>query len=458
MAEIREALELTSWRQPAGTLKLWVRVALALACIATVVIPFVGARVVWWQGADALGIPRWVFNDALALFAAAGVAACAFPRFAQSRYVRLAVLLPLVHIAAVAIAWPVWLAIADKIDAKVPQWYFRAVDLPLSALIGGELLIVGVAAWWIARRRRDADASHAFIMIALVDLLLLGLWLPLVSWGVCRGSWNYEIDPAYALHDVHRLTLLVIAPPLFVAIGYTAISFARVRDELSVLREHRTGEVAVVGTLLVAAFFVRADAVPAARVVYANYIHIVLGSVVVAAAGPIVLGATMWWRARVSHRRLAADAGSFVGTLVDDDRTQPVVGCHEVASWLRPPRTRVRSFVVATPSGDVPIHGARLFAPLDPATTALHVGEAVGALRAGDRVRVSSHATTGDAAPFRTAAAPIAGADPVLAPYGLPHLTFSDLALALWRPTVAYLVILVAVAIPALAALATASD
>jgi hypothetical protein len=42
----------------------------------------------------------------------------------------------------------------------------------------------------------------------------------------------------------------------------------------------------------------------------------------------------------------------------------------------------------------------------------------------------------------------------VIAPYGLPHLTFSDLALALWRPTVAYLVILVAIAAPALAALA----
>jgi hypothetical protein len=457
MAVIREALELTQWRQPAGTLKLWVRVALGLACVATIVLPFAGARVLWSQGAEALHVPSWVFQNALAAFGAAGVFAAAFPRFAQSRYLRLALLLPIVHIATVAIAWPVWLAIANKIDTTVPRWYFLAVDIPMSAIIAGELVIVAIAAWCITRRRRDAGASHAFIMIALVDLLLLGLWLPLVAWAICRGDHFREIDPAYAFEHVRRLTVLVVAPPLAVAIGYTAIAMNRVRDEQSVLSEHRTIEVGVVATLFVAAFGVRADAEPAARVVYANYIHVMLGALVVAAAGPVVLAITMWWRTRLARRRLRGDAGSFHGILVHDDRDQPVVGCHEIASWLRPPRARVRSFVVATASGEVPVHGARMIAPIDPATTVLSVGESFGALRAGDRVRVSSSCPPGGA-PFRTAAAPIVGSDPMIAPYGLPQLTFSDLALALWRPTVAYLVILVAIAVPALAALATAAD
>ena len=132
-----------------------------------------------------------------------------------------------------------------------------------------------------------------------------------------------------------------------------------------------------------------------------------------------------------------------------------MIACYEVATWLRPPRARVRSFVVATPTGEVPISGANLIAPLDPATTALRVGESFGVLRAGDPITISSaRPVTRGGDPFRESAGPLVGADPVIAPYGLPHLTFSDLALALWRPTVAYLVILVAVAAPALAALA----
>jgi hypothetical protein len=295
-------------------------------------------------------------------------------------------------------------------------------------------------------------------MISLVDLLLLGLWLPLVAWAMCRSDEWHRIDPSYAFEHVAQLTALVAAPPLFVAIGYTGISMSRVRDPDRVTPSlQRTYEVGAVALLFVAAFIVRADAGPAAVVVYANYIHLLLGALVVAAAGPVVLGVAMWRRARTVRRRLAADAGSFAGVLVDDDRTEPVIGCHEIATWLRPPRARVRSFVVATPTGEVPVHGARMIAPIDPATTVLAVGEAFGALRAGDRVRVSSHlAPGGAAAPFRATAAPIVGADPVIAPYGLPHLTFSDVALALWRPTVAYLVILVAVAAPALAALVSA--
>ncbi|MEO8552526.1 MAG: hypothetical protein ABI678_21260, partial [Kofleriaceae bacterium] len=322
MAEIREALELGTWRHPAGTLQRWVRIALALACIATIVLPFAGARVLWFQGADALHLPGWVFQNALAVFAAVGVFACASPRFAQSRYLRLAVLLPLVHVATVAVAWPAWLAIANKIDT-VPRWYFVAVDIPMSAIIGGELVIVGIAAWWITRRRRDAGASHAFMMIALVDLLLLGLWLPLVSWGVCRGDWAREIDPSYAFEHVPRLTLAVVAPPLFVAIGYTWLAMNRVPGERD--GDRRMIEIALLATLFVAALILRADAVPAARVVYANYIHVLLGALVVAAAGPVVLGIAMWWRARAARRRLAADAGTITGTLVDDDRDEPVV-------------------------------------------------------------------------------------------------------------------------------------
>jgi hypothetical protein len=140
--------------------------------------------------------------------------------------------------------------------------------------------------------------------------------------------------------------------------------------------------------------------------------------------------------------------------VVVSDDAEPAVACFEITSWLQPPRPLVRSFSIATSGGEVPIPGARLVAPLDRSTTALRVGESYEALRAGDRITVSStRSGSPDSDPFRTAAAPIVGADPVVAPFGVPQLTFSDLALSLWRPAVAYLVILVAIAIPALAAL-----
>jgi len=452
--DLRDPLELATWRHAAGTLKPWVRVVLALACIATVLLPFAGARVLWFQGGEDTGIPGWAFENALAVIAIAGIAVAAVPRFALSRYVRLAVALPLVHLALVALAWPAWLAISNKL-VTVREYYYLARDIPLSAIVVGELVVVGVAAWWITRSRRDTAASHAFVMTSLVYLLLLGLWLPLVAWATTRGAWRIENDPSFTLAHPARIAAYAIVPPLVVAIVFT--SFAIGRSEIA--KDYRIHHVGAVATLFVAAFLVRFDSVPSARVVYANFTHVLLGAAAVAAGGPLLIGIAMAWRARALRRRLASDAGAIRGTVVRDDPDEPVIAGYEVATWLRPPRTRVRSFVVATPTGAIPVSGARLIAPLDPATTALRVGEAFGVLRAGDPIVISStRSAARDGDPFRESAGPHVGGDPVIAPYGLPHLTFSDLALALWRPTVAYLVILVAVAAPALAALAASQQ
>jgi hypothetical protein len=286
-------------------------------------------------------------------------------------------------------------------------------------------------------------------MISLVELLFLGLWLPIVSWATCHGSWRVENDPSYALDHAVRLTTLVIVPPLVAAIGY-AFYVIRWPEKA---RTQRTEQIGALVMLLLVAIGLRADAPPAARVVYANFIHLLLGAQIVATAGPLLLGLGIWLRGKAIRRRLATDAGAITGVVISGDK-EPVVACFEITSWLRPPRPLVRSFSVATPGGEVPIHGARLVAPLDPSTTALSVGESYAALRAGDRITISSARSSGsESDPFRKTAAPIVGADPVVAPFGVPQLTFSDLALSLWRPVVAYLVILVAVAIPALAAL-----
>jgi hypothetical protein len=445
--ELRENLELSTWRQPAGTLSRSVRTALVLAAIATVVLPFAGTRVLWLQGAEATGIPEWLFNNGLAAIALSVVVAIAWPPFQLSRFLRLAVLLPIAHLVVIAIAWPAWLVISPKIDT-VQRWYFLARSIPLSAVVVGELVGVAAAAWLIARRRRDSAWSHAFVMVSLVDLLLLGLWLPIVSWFTCHGTWRVENDPSFAMEHIARLTVIVLVPPLVAAIGYAALAIGW-PERARKLRIHGVGALI---TLFGAAVVLRCDAPPAARVVYANYIHVLIGSQIVATAGPLLLGSCVWLRGRAIRRRLASDAGAVSAVVISSD-DEPVIACFEIASWLRPPRPLVRSFVAATAAGEVPIAGARLIAPLDPSTTVLSVGESFGALRTGDRIWISSTPEPqqhGD--PFR-AASSIVGADPVIAPIGVPELTFSDLSLSLWRPAVAYLVILVAVATPALAAL-----
>ncbi|HEX7703507.1 MAG TPA: hypothetical protein VF403_22360 [Kofleriaceae bacterium] len=448
--ELREDQELSWWGHPAGTLRPVVRLALVLACVATVVLPYAGSRVLWMQGGDDCGIQQSLFENGLATLAVLLVVCFAWPKFSLSRYVRLAVMLPIVHLLLVAVAWPAWLEIAPKIES-VERWYYLAQEIPLSAIVIGELVVVAGAAWLIAGRRRDTAWSHAFVMISLVELLFLGLWLPIVSWATCHGSWRVENDPSYAMDHAARLTTLVIVPPLVAAIGY---AFYAIRWPEKA-RTQRTEQIGALVMLLLVAIGLRADAPPAARVVYANFIHLLLGAQIVATAGPLLLGLGIWLRGKAIRRRLATDVGAITGVVISEDK-EPVVACFEITSWLRPPRPLVRSFSVATPGGVVPIHGARLVAPLDPSTTALSVGESYAALRAGDRITISSTRSGGADdrfGPFRKTAAPIVGADPVVAPFGVPQLTFSDLALSLWRPAVAYLVILVAVAIPALAAL-----
>lgn len=100
--------------------------------------------------------------------------------------------------------------------------------------------------------------------------------------------------------------------------------------------------------------------------------------------------------------------------------------------------------------------GARVVAPTPLATTLLRTGEIVQTLKPGDRVALAGygHACSGE--PFRATNAPIAGAAGITA--GRIHDTrygFSSVGLDLWRPSVAYLLILVAVLLPGLAALLT---
>jgi hypothetical protein len=363
--------------------------------------------------------------------------------------VRLAVLLPVAHVVLVACAWPLWLYVAPKM-AVVARWDRLVVEIPLTAVIGVQLAASAGSAWLIARRRRDAGWSQAFVMVALVNVLLLGLWLPIASWAICHGSAAREIDPDLAMLHPVRLVSIVTLPPLVLAIAYAAFAIRRP----DAARRWRAQALTLVVGLLTTAFVMRADAPAAARVVYANFIHVLLGGMIVACAGVVGLGAALYLRARHTRSRFERDRIEGVVKLEDDD-DEPVVGLLEIAGWLRGPRPLVRPFVLATSNGDLPVHGARLAGGIDASTTALRVGESLPIVRKGDRIAMIGHRRADADGPFRTQATLIAGDEVVIAPHALPRVQFADVALALWRPAIAYLVILVAIAMPALAALAS---
>jgi hypothetical protein len=141
------------------------------------------------------------------------------------------------------------------------------------------------------------------------------------------------------------------------------------------------------------------------------------------------------------------------GGTIAPDSDEPVIGL-EITSWLRGPRVVQRGFAVTTAVGTLPVRGAHLVAGLPAATTQLRVGERLGVLAPGDEVQIGGH---GDASgdPFRTSAAPLADGM-FVAPAALDRPGFPSVALVLWRPCVAYLLIVSAIAVPALAALLAA--
>ncbi|HEY3802554.1 MAG TPA: hypothetical protein VGL61_08090 [Kofleriaceae bacterium] len=442
MVEVFDDAELV-WRARPGTPPRWLPIAVVLACFATIAIPAMGCRALWEQVVGGLPIGQTLFENGLAMLAAVAIAAIVCSQFGVAISLHVAVLLPIVHVVAIAIAWPMWLA-CGRHFADYADYLQIAAATPLSAVVLAIAAIGFAVARFAVRGRRDAHVTHAFALFGLVLLLALGLWLPLACWVANLGA-RAAGDAWLVMQLPRQLAILALVPPVVAATAYTLLAF---RAPACVARNRFP---IVFSTLLVLAVAVgvRAETTVSQALVYGNFVPVLLGAALVACSGLALLVLATAGRDRASRDKLAASG--VHGQIVSDD-ADPVVGALEIASWLRAPRLIVRSFVLATPSGNLPIAGARIVATMAQATTVLRVGEAVPVLRAGDAVIVGGLERGDDGAPFRSLAGPIAGADVVVARADVPPPSFADVALATWRPAIAYLAILVAVALPALAA------
>lgn len=415
-----------------GTLPAWSRWTIGIASVLTVVVIALGgvliaSELAWEQTAS-----FWLRED-LAFVAALVITACFAPPAKLSRFLRLAVMLPVIHAIFVACAWRVWETAAQQL-AKHSDGRAFAAWFPFWSTTG--LAAVGFIAIsvLVARRR---DWLHALTTLTLSTLLLVGLWMPIVAGMTGNDGWWTGRDTLIP-HPL-RAAMVVAIPPLVAATVFTYVSL------------RRTVWVAkpVLGVLLVVALLVRMSASAAAMVVYSNFVPILLVAMMLAVGSLIVLAVVTLTRGLRARRRFASRE-RIVGVVDFADDREAVIAL-EVASWLRAPRVIQRSFSIATSAGVIPVSGAELVAPLPAATTLLARGETIGIIHGGDPVVVAGHAKAGGE-PFRSSAAPLSG-ELWIAPEDVERAGLTSMTLAMWRPCVAYLLIVTAVALPGLAAL-----
>jgi hypothetical protein len=428
-------------RPDAGKLPDWTVLVVATACVITFVAVTIGVDLALRQIDHA--VDRGWLPFGLTFVVAFGILASWLPPARLSRALRVAVLLPALHAVIVVVAWPAWTTIARFVTDHAAASAL-VTDFPIARVVAGTL--VGFAAFaYVVARRRDGEWLHGFVMLSLAELLLIGVWLPISCevWPGATTQWWTPSDPVVG--DVGMRVAWTVAPPTLVAMVFTALALRRPRLVLALRRPI----IALVAAAFALACVMRIDASARVMVLYSNQLPIALAAMLVAVLALILFGAALAMRVRRTHRALARRK-RFDGVIVADD-LMPVFG-YEITSWLRGPRIVQRPFAVATRAGTIPISGAHLVAMLPPASSQLHVGECIAVLQPGDRVMLAGPAdTAGD--PFRTSASPIAS-DVLVAPAERGAGTLAHVALAMWRPCVAYLWIVVAVAIPALAALA----
>ncbi len=436
-------------RPRAGDLPIWVRWLILGAAVITIVIALAVPRLI--TEAEALIAPMWVKLGLGALVVLSMIAA-AVPRSRVSMLARIAVVLPLAHLAlmiAVAIAW---VALGPKLE--VAHSLVPLVDaLPIGAIVGAVGTAVFAAAWVIARRRRR-EVVQVAVTIALVQLLVLGAWLPLASnyapdaFGLAH-NW---IKPSALFATFHRpgeLAVFALVPPLVIAIAYAAIATRRARW----LRSLRTPIVIALSMMLLIGCAMRMDATATRLTIYLNFLPWLLAAAFVAVTMIALLCGSFLLAAARHRRAIARDRRQVVGAITG--AATDIVACVAIRSWLRGPELVVDGFEVETADGALPVPpGAILAAPLPLASTAIRVGEGLALLHGAETVGLGGFDGPSDGSPFRRSVAPTASGGVIVGPSDQrDDGGFAQVALAAWRPATAYLLIFLAVALPALAGL-----
>jgi hypothetical protein len=375
---------------------------------------------------------RW-FGDWLVFGLAVAIGLAYLPRFRVARTLRVALVLPIAQLAAIGVAAVMWSSISE---ARYVGYVTTAIATCSTAVgITVELgLVCAIAGCAIGRRR---ERAHVALQIALANLLLAGLWLPIAS-GVLADHVVWTIAGA-EVTSPWRVLAIAAVPPLACAIAFGAI--ATRAPELA--RRLRVAIGVALGCALVAGMLVRLGRSTNASVLYGNFVPTLLAAVIVSvlALAAVAIGA-------LPRRRRTRDA--LVGTVA---LAEGFAAQLTLASWLRGPTPATRAFTLVTARGAVPVPaGIALDVQLPAGSTLLATGESIAVVRAGDEVAIEGFVEPPAGHPFRGSSAPQPGPRGLaLTRTGDPPPDLAQVALVAWRPCVAYLAIVLVVALPALA-------
>jgi hypothetical protein len=447
-----------------------VRHLIVVGCIVTVAIASMGMQAMWEAvesvqvssaGAHGWGFGRSAFwyQNGLALGLAVALVLIAKPRFDVSRLLRVAVLLPIAHALAIVVAGVAWSVLRGDLEIAHRAWGF-STQVPKIALPSAVLLVVAFAALLaiaVAIKRRHGEWAHAAVMLALANLLLVGLWVPVLARLSVSEPGPMEAiemyDPFWGWDWLYNRRLLsrgafealAIIPPAIAALAFTTIAFRSPRWFTRVRAWSPLGVKLLLGGAVLSTLTMPDES----WLLYLESSYLVMFAMVFAIGALVTLTIITRLGSLASHFSFSR-LPKLRGTIASDETDE--VARYEVTSWLRGPRLVTRPFVVATPTGNVPLDGVTVLAPVPASTTALDIGGHAPVLAAGDSIVIGGRKTKTGADPFRTIDATEVAA--VAAPDARPY-RFSDVTLVVWRPAVAYLAILIAVALPYLSIVIT---
>ncbi|HEY0193651.1 MAG TPA: hypothetical protein VGC42_21185, partial [Kofleriaceae bacterium] len=273
---------------PPRGLPRWIQCLVVFALLVTVAIAVVGPRVLWTYYGRDTGVDAFWFRNGLAIAVGGILALALIPRLGPSRWIGVTVALPVVHAAAMALAWAGWSRL------RPPPGGYRASQLIAAMPTGTTVQLAGlalIATSWLVARGRRGEWGHALVMLALSGLLVLGLWLPIASALECAsraeiGRW--AVSPG--------LAALVIVPPWLAASAFTALAVRRP----AWLAARRRRLVLGLALLAAAAVLARLYHDEPALIVYSNFLHVVL------ALGFLSLVSIAWLALRMAHASLRA--------------------------------------------------------------------------------------------------------------------------------------------------------
>jgi len=250
--------------------------------------------------------------------------------------------------------------------------------------------------------------------------------------------------------DLARSLLWVLVPPLVLGIVGGLVA---VRAPELVRRHSTTLLGAFVFMILVAVgAVVRLERSPPFSTEYDRYVPFLFAQaffVVVCISAVAIARVRTLASALRSFRRPAPWCQEGTVVSLGDENEVAFATFH---GWVGGLTVHCRAFALRTKAGLLHVpEGAFVTSPIPTWTTSAHGGESRAVLRAGDHARVAGFIAGPKTGPYRGTSQPVPGSAGLLVcPSDRVQRPWRDVALSSWRTTALYLVIAVAVAVPAL--------